>query len=73
MDNPRLTRNASLVASYSPARCRVEPYWIKSAALRAAVPAALAPGCGPGGPTRRGTAGTGLQRAEHGQPCSPCL
>jgi hypothetical protein len=40
--------------------CRVEPYWIKATALRAAAPAAHAPGVRPWGPTRRGTAGSGL-------------
>ena len=38
--------------------CRVEPYWIKAAALRAAAPAAHAPGVRPWGPTRHGTAGS---------------
>jgi len=37
-------------------RCRIEPYWIKATTLRAAAPAALAPGVRPWGadPARRG-------------------
>ena len=35
-------------------RCRIEPYWIKAAPLRGAVPGcALRRACGPDGPTRR--------------------
>jgi hypothetical protein len=41
-------------------RCRVEPYWIKATALRAAAPPHTRRACGPRGPTLRGAADSRL-------------